>query len=274
MLEGQFSRTALTVAALRAAHQIVEGGSVFADPLASVILGDDLPALLPRAADPALKPLRLFVALRSRIAEDAARQAVAEGALQVVALGAGLDTFAWRTPPLAGLRIFEVDHPATQAEKRRRLAPPAHLVFAPCNFERETLGEALSEAGFDARARAAFLWLGVTPYLTRAAVEAMLRFVAGLPGADIVFDYSNPPSSIASPGHRRFHEAMAAQAAEAGEAFVSHFGTPELHGLLSGLGFERIVDWGPREIARRLDPAASEGPENGGHIVHASFRRA
>jgi methyltransferase (TIGR00027 family) len=274
MIEGQFSRTALVAAGLRAAHQIVDGASVFADPLASVVLGDDLPALMARCADPVLRPLRLFVALRSRIAEDVAHRAIAEGALQVVVLGAGLDTFAWRVPPLRGLRVFEVDHPATQAEKRRRLAAPAHLAFAPCDFERQTLRDALAAAGFDANARAAFLWLGVTPYLTREAAEATLRFVAGVAQADIVFDYANPPASIDSPGQRLFHETMAARVAELGEAFRCYFETADLHRLLSGLGFAEIVDLGPAEIARRLDPGAPAGSESGGHILHASFRRA
>jgi methyltransferase (TIGR00027 family) len=275
VLEGQFSRTALAAAGFRAAHQFVDGASVFADPLAAVVLGDDLPALMAHCADPVLKPLRLFVALRSRIAEDVAHRAIAEGALQVVVLGAGLDTFACRVAPLRGLRVFEVDHPATQAEKRRRLAAPPHLVFAPCDFERQSIGDALAAAGFDANARAAFLWLGVTPYLTRETAEATLGFVASLSGgADIVFDYANPPASIESAGHRLFHETMAARVAALGEAFRCYFETSDLHRLLRGLGAAEILDLGPGEIARRLDPAAPGGSENGGHILHASFRRA
>ena len=277
MIEGQFSRTAFAAAGFRAAHQIAEGGAVLLDPFAGRILGADLPALLERNADPALRPLRLFVALRSRIAEDVARRAIATGARQIVVLGAGLDTFACRAPPIAGVAVYEVDHPATQGEKRRRLTAagieaPA-LRFAPCNFETEALGEALAKAGFDAAERAAFLWLGVTPYLTPEAVEATLRFVAGLHGgADIVFDYANPTQSIASPGHRLFHERMAARVAEHGESFKSYFDTAELHGRLGAMGFERIEDLGPREIAQRFAPGSPPPPEQGGHILHASFR--
>src|SRR5579863_1487066 len=187
MLEGQFSRTALSAAGYRAAHQLVDGGRIFADPLATAVLGEDLPILAERCGDPVMRPLRMFVALRSRIAEDVARKAIAEGARQVVVLGAGLDTFGCRVAPVDGLAVFEVDHPSTQAEKRRRLAAagvaaPAHLRFAPCDFERQALAEALAEAGFDASARAAFIWLGVTPYLTAEAVEITLRFVAGIKG--------------------------------------------------------------------------------------------
>ena len=279
MLEGQFSRTALSAAGYRAAHQIVDGASVFADPLATAVLGEDLPILLERCGDPVMRPLRMFVAFRSRIAEEVAKKAIADGARQVVVLGAGLDTFGCRVAPVDGLAVFEVDHPSTQAEKRRRLeaagvSAPAHLHFAPCDFERQALAEALSAAGFDAGARTAFIWLGVTPYLTPEAVETTLRYVASVRGgADIVFDYSNPPASIDSPGHRLFHERMAARVAELGEAFRSHFTTPDLHRLLQTLGFTGIVDRGPREIAARLSPGASPPSENGGHIVHAYFHR-
>ncbi len=279
MIEGQFSRTALSAAGFRAAHQIFDGASVFADPLAAAVLGEDLPGLMAHSGDPVLRPLRIFVALRSRIAEDVAKKAIAEGARQVVVLGAGLDTFGCRVPPLDGLAVYEVDHPATQAEKRRRLqaagvVAPSHLRFAPCDFERQRLGEALAAAGFDVAARAAFLWLGVTPYLTPEAVETTLRFVAGIGGgADIVFDYSNPPDSIDSPGHRLFHERMAARVADLGETFRSYFATPDLHRLLGGLGFTGIMDLGPREIAALLAPGAPPPPSgNGGHIAHACFR--
>jgi methyltransferase (TIGR00027 family) len=278
MIEGQFSRTALSAAGFRAAHQTVDGAFLFADPLAAPILGADLGELLPRCGDPVLRPLRVFVALRSRIAEDVAQRAVEEGARQIVVLGAGLDTFAYRIATRSDLRVFEVDHPATQAEKRRRLAAadvtqPPHVRYAPCDFERQALSDALRDAGFDAAARAAFLWLGVTPYLTREAVETTLAYVGALAGgADIVFDYANPPHSIDSPGHRLFHERMAERVAALGEQFRSHFETDDLHRLLRGLGFDGVQDWGPREIAALLAPGGPAPPQNGGHIVHAYFR--
>jgi methyltransferase (TIGR00027 family) len=278
MIEGQFSRTALSAAGYRAAHQVADGASVFVDPLAAAVLGDDLSALMERSGDPVLKPLRIFVALRSRIAEGVARKAIGEGARQVVVLGAGLDTFACRVAPLDGLAVYEVDHPATQAEKRRRLigagvVPPAHLRFAPCDFERQQLADALADAGFDAGARTAFIWLGVTPYLTPEAVQTTLRFVAGIGGgADIVFDYSNPPDSIDSPGHRLFHERMAARVSALGETFRSYFETSDLRRQLDEMGFTGVVDLGPREIATMLS-APPPPSSNGGHIAHAYVRR-
>ncbi|MDE3176314.1 MAG: class I SAM-dependent methyltransferase [Pseudomonadota bacterium] len=277
MQAGQFSLTALTAAGLRAAHQVADGASVFVDPLAAKILRDDLQVHIDRAADPVLRPLRLFVALRSRLAEDHARARIGQGLRQVVVLGAGLDTFGCRLAPVEGLAVFEVDHRDTQAEKRRRLAAagvatPAHLRFAPCDFERDSLGESLAAAGFDDNAPAAFLWLGVTPYLTRAAFEATLRFVAGLKGGgSIVFDYANPTDSIDSPGHRLFHERMAARVAELGETFRSAFATPELHAFLTALGAREIDDYGPRRIADLFSRDGPPPPENGGHILRALF---
>ena len=279
MFEDQFSRTAVTAAALRAAHQIAENGLVFTDPLALRILGGDLPELLPRYAEDAIRPLRLFIALRSRIAEDVARRAIAAGTRQIVVLGAGLDTFGCRAPEADGLALYEVDHPATQEEKRRRLAgagiaPSPSLRFAPCDFERQSLAEALAAAGFDPHARTVVNCLGVAPYLTGAAFEALLDFVAGLDGgADLTFDYANPPQSIESPGHRLFHERMAARVAGLGESFRSYFDTAELHDLLRAGGFETIEDVGPREIAQVLAPKAPPPPAQGGHILHAAFGR-
>jgi methyltransferase (TIGR00027 family) len=147
---GQPSRTAWAAAAHRAAHQILEGGCIFADPLALRILGEEPETIARRAEeDPASRRMRLFIAVRTRFAEDALAAAVKRGVRQVVVLGAGLDTYAYRSPFREGLRIFEVDHPATQAWKRQRLADasiplPHSLTFAPIDFGRESEQAAVS----------------------------------------------------------------------------------------------------------------------------------
>jgi methyltransferase (TIGR00027 family) len=274
--DGQFSRTAISAAGHRAAHQVLDGASVLSDSLAIRILGDDSDAALADARDGARRPLRLFIALRSRIAEDSVRRMLAEGGRQVVILGAGLDTLGYRLAPLEGLRVFEVDRPDTQAEKRRRLAAariavPAHLEFAPCDFETQSLAAALGAAGFDPEKRAVFVWLGVTPYLTPEAVETTLRYVAGLPGgAEIVFDYANPPESIEASTTRDHHARMAERVAALGERFRGYFETKDLHRRLASLGFDKVEDWSPRRIRERLAPGSPPASENGGHIVTAS----
>lgn len=115
-------------------------------------------------------PLRAFLAARSRLAEDALTDAVARGVRQYVVLGAGLDTFAYRNPH-AGLRVFEVDLPATRAWKRQRLADvqievPGSVIYVAIDFAKETLTHALESAGLATGEPTFFSWLGVTPYLT------------------------------------------------------------------------------------------------------------
>ena len=110
------SRTALGAAYHRAAHQVLEQGIIFTDPLAVRILGVDAEAALREATnDPSRRMMRLFVAVRTRFAEDSLAAAVARGVRQLAVLGAGLDTCAYRSTFGESLRIFEVDHPATQA---------------------------------------------------------------------------------------------------------------------------------------------------------------
>ena len=140
------SRTALIIALQRAAHQVLDHGSILYDPFAMKILREDEKDVLQFANKHPLASIgRLFTAARSRIAEDALSRAVERGTRQIVILGAGLDTFALRNPHGAQqIRIYEVDHPATQAWKRQRLADapialPPWLSLVPVDFERDDM---------------------------------------------------------------------------------------------------------------------------------------
>jgi methyltransferase (TIGR00027 family) len=264
----------------RAAHQVLEGGRIFADPLAVAILGADAATLgSDREQQPARRRMRIFVALRTRFAEDALAAAVARGTRQLVVLGAGLDTYAYRGAERERLRIFEVDHPSTQAWKRQRLAEagipvPPRLTFAPVDFERETLGGGLAAAGFEPAVPTFFLWLGVVPYLTKEAVGATLAFIAALPGgAEVVFDYSDPPESLTH-DLRAQHEERAARVAALGESFLSHFEPEQLHDRLRELGFAEIEDLGLPAIAARYFPRRpAAAPHRGGHVLRARLER-
>ena len=277
MEAGRPSRTAFAAAAHRAAHQVLEEGRIFADPLALGILGEDAPSVTRWAAeDPARGRMRLFIAVRTRFAEDALAAAIERGVQQLVVLGAGLDTYAYRGAFRERVHIFEVDHPATQAWKRQRLADaaipiPANLTFAPVDFERQGLADGLREAGFDATRQTFFTWLGVVPYLTRDAIWLTLGFIASLPnGADVVFDYSDPPATF-TPEQRVSHDQRAARVAGIGEAWVSYFEADELRLKLLALGFSEVEDLGPQRIMERYFPhAAGEGRVRGGHVVRAS----
>jgi methyltransferase (TIGR00027 family) len=274
METGKPSLTALGAARHRAAHQVLEGGRIFHDPLAVRILGSDEATLAREAEERGAPGLRLFIAARARFAEDALARAITRGTRQLIVLGAGLDTYSYRQPLADGLRVFEVDHPATQAWKRSLLAAaditiPSALTFVPIDFECETLADALVAAGFDAVQPSFFTWLGVTPYLTESAIMTTLGYIAALPGtSEVVFDYANPPESIPVEW-RAAHEALAAAVAAKGEAFKSYFTTAALAAQLRQLGFATIEDLGPREVAARFFgvqyPAAA-----GGHMIRAA----
>jgi methyltransferase (TIGR00027 family) len=274
---GKSSHTAWAAAAHRAAHQILEQGRIFADPLALRILGENAATIAREAeAHPSRRRMRMFIAVRTRFAEDALAVAVERGVRQVVVLGAGLDTYAYRGTLRDRLRIFEVDHPATQAWKRQRLQDadiplPNSLTFAPIDFERQTLEEGLAAAGFDSSQPAFFTWLGVVPYLTAEAVWSTLGFIASLShGAHVVFDYSDPPASWPAEWRIR-HERRAAQVAELGEAWRSYFEADQLHVKLKTLGFKEIEDLGPAQIAARYFPdRLITPPDKGGHVLRAT----
>lgn len=277
MQSGQPSRTAWAAAAHRAAHQILEQGRIFSDSLAVRILGQDAEIVVREAeAHPSSRAMRLFIAARTRFAEDSLAVAIQQGARQLVILGAGLDTYAYRSPFGDRLRIFEVDHPATQAWKRERLADaaipiPPSLTFAPVDFERQTLPEGLATGSFDPAQHTFFTWLGVVPYLTEKAIWSTLTFITSLPsGAHVVFDYSDPPHTL-SPEAREYHDRRATRVEALGESWVSYFEADTLKEKLLSLGFTEVEDLGPPQIAARYIPSLpTPRPERGGHILRAT----
>ena len=277
MQPGQPSRTALGAARLRAAHQVLDGASIFVDPLALRILdGDTQAALRAAEAHPSGPRIRWFIAARSRIAEDALTIAVRNGARQLVVLGAGLDTLAYRTPAAGRLRVFEIDHPATQAWKRQCLLKasievPNMLSFVPVDFERETLADALASAASIRGSAASLAGSAWCPNLTEQAVFSTLGFIAELSGgAEVVFDYVNPAASM-TPARGAEHQALVTRVAALGESIRSHFDTHVLRAELTALGFRDVDDFGPAQIAERFFPErANPSPRSGGHIVHAT----
>src|SRR5215472_16660385 len=203
MKENEPSRTALIIARQRAAHQVLDHGSILYDPFAMKILREDEKDVLQFAnAHPLASIGRLFTAARSSIAEDALSGAVERGIRQIVILGAGLDTFALRSPHSARqIRIYEADHPATLAWKRERLAEaqlalPPSLILVPVDFERDDLGKTLVGAGFQQNSPAFFTWLGVVPYLTQDAIGTTLDYMASIQNSEVVFDYTEPPDAL------------------------------------------------------------------------------
>jgi methyltransferase (TIGR00027 family) len=266
MQEGKFSRTAQRVAIRRAAHQLLDQPKVLDDPLALRIIGADAADELhsnPKEHHAFSRAFRAFMAARSRYAEDELARAIAEGVTQYVVLGAGLDTFAYRNPH-AGLRVFEVDHPATQAWKREQLEAadiqiPSSLTFVPIDFEQQTLADGLHNSGFNAKAAAFFSWLGVTPYLTREACMTMLSLIAKLPaGSGVVFDFAVDPALL-NPGQRQAIEALSKRVAAFGEPFQLFFDPAKLQDELKRLGFHRTEFLQGKELNARYFKDRSDG---------------
>ena len=277
MKSNEPSRTALMIARQRAAHQVLDHGSILHDPFAMKILREDEKEVLQFAnAHPLASIGRLCTAARSRIAEDALSRAVERGIRQVVILGAGLDTFALRNPHGARqIRIYEVDHPATQAWKRERLAevqiaPPPWLVFVPVDFELDDVGEKLVAAGFQPSLPAFFTWLGVVPYLTEDAIGRTLDYMSSIENSEVVFDYMEPPEAF-SEELRQIETERTKQLEKLGERSGSRFEPAGIAAILRSHGFCTIEDMNFQEIASRFCRAVQGlAPEHFGvHIVHA-----
>lgn len=191
-MESGASKTALMVAGYRA-RASRRDPAICSDPWAAALAGD-AGLELARRFDASYEPMERWIALRTaaidRLVERSSEAPLAAG--QVVILGAGLDTRAARLAR-SGRRFFEVDHPATQADKKVRLsaldyAPPA-IDYVACDFETDDFLERLESAGFDPASAAFFVWEGVVPYLSEAAVRATLeRLARGCRRAAVVFD--------------------------------------------------------------------------------------
>lgn len=274
------SVTAQRVAMHRAAHQILDQPRVFEDPLAVAVIGKEaertLSSGLERLEAAGSRHIRAFMAARNRFAEDRLAEAMEAGAEQYVVLGAGLDTYAYRNQ-WGRARVFEVDHPATQGWKRRRLeaagiAEPESVTYVPVDFERQALGEALEGAGFRRGAVSFFSWLGVMPYLTAGAAMATLAYVGSMPaGSGVVFDYA-VERDVLEPGERAALDALASRVARAGEPFRMFIDPEALRRMLKAAGFGVVEDLGPEAIDAMYFGGRSDGlrvTAGLAHLVHA-----
>jgi methyltransferase (TIGR00027 family) len=275
MQEGVFSKTAQRVAIRRAAHQLLDEPRVLDDPLALRIIGSEAEEALrsdPKEHHAFSRAFRAFMAARSRYAEDELARAVAHGVRQYVVLGAGLDTFAYRNP-YPDLRVFEVDHPATQAWKREQLqaasiAIPPSLIFVPIDFEQQTLADGLEQSGFNASAAAFFSWLGVTPYLTREACMNTLSYIARMPaGSGVIFDFAVDPALL-NAGQRQALSALAQRVARYGEPLQLFFDPDKLQEELKAMGFHRTEFLQGKELNARYFKDREDGLLVRGSIGH------
>lgn len=262
------SRTAFITAFMRAYHSANEDPKVFDDWMAVRLLTPDEYAffqemyyrktLRDRAGDPILKTGRPSilthamrggqvgsVLCRARFAEEALERAVHDGARQYIILGAGFDTFAMRRPDLLEkISVIEVDHPAMQAVKRRRLAEmgfeaPSSLHFAAVDFSKEDLLHALSGTVYDPSLPAFFSWLGVTYYLERHDLSNVLRSLSesAAPTSRLAFDYLDTEV---------FHPDAAAPQAQELQGKLRSLGEPMKTGLDPATLDKELIETGWR----------------------------
>nr|BFE85260.1 hypothetical protein GCM10020093_078610 [Planobispora longispora] len=194
---------------------------------------------------------------RSHYTERRLAELARDGVEQYVILGAGLDTFALRPRPTRRIRVFEVDHPATQRWKRELLTAagisrPDGLTFVPVDFETDDLVSSLSAAGFDPSGPALVSWLGVSMYLTRDAIDATLAALGrSAPGTELIMEYALPPG-LRDERSSAYADFALPAAAERGEPWLTFFAPEDLSAVLKRHGLETA---GHVRQADSLDPA-------------------
>ena len=309
---GQPSLTALTAAAARAAHLIVDDKPrIFADTLAEAMLGERAEDFIAyhraHGTHPVLVGARAQVTCRSRYTEDRLAEGIEHGIGQYVMLGAGLDSFAYRSPLAGRVLVFEVDHPATQDYKRgvagaaggvaevaRGVAGVARgaevaggvagvagavwaasdgVMFVPVDFTRDSLADGLGRAGFDFAQPAFVSWLGVTMYLDAGAIEATVLVLGGFaPGSEIVLDYMLP-AGLRDAAGQAYADLVGQVAAERGEPWRSVFAPEAMAALLARHGFGQVRDVGQRDMipAAAWDRSDALRPVELSRIAHAAI---
>ena len=282
------STTAILVAAVRASHLRWNSNPIFSDRYAIDmvtpfwrLVADNwlLNRLVVDVLLRALKPTQTVIVLRIRYAEDRLQEAILSGVQQYVILGAGLDTFALRHASLANrLRIYEVDHPASQEMKRHqlgRIGPlPSNLELVPVDFETDRLDEALIGAGFNPEAPAFFAWLGVTCYLTSEAVRDTIGQIAAVaaPGSQVLLDYRYPRSLVPAAG-LELVEKMDRFVERRGEPMLSEYSPDEIGAEMGRAGFTPVEHLSPAEQAQRYLQGRQDIPEPPPNFAFALFRK-
>jgi methyltransferase (TIGR00027 family) len=217
-----------------------------------------------------------IVLARARYNEDILEQAVRDGVRQYVILGAGMDTFAWRRPDLlAHLQVLEIDHPATQAHKRRRLReaglqPPAGLHFLPLDFNEGNLEATLRDSSYDPQAPTIFSWLGVTYYLPQNAILATWRTISLLApaGSAVIFDYLDADAFIPGRVARRV-QIMKEIVQRIGEPMITGFAPADLAADLARQGLGLHENLGPADIQARFFQGRTDGYHACEHVHFA-----
>jgi methyltransferase (TIGR00027 family) len=268
MKEGHESSTAAYMALFRAVESArPEEGRLFTDPLATPLLPTSLRLVADVArlpvigrAVPAILDLgwprtRSSGVVRTRLIDTMVQESLDDGATQLVLLGAGYDSRAYRLPLAQDVTVFEVDHPSTQRAKRERLgvsgASVDHVRFVSVDFELENVAGRLADVGFDEQARSIVVWEGVISYLSESSVDDNFELLSGIcsPGSQVIFTYVD---GRALDGSVEFEEARRWKGWVRlnGEPFVFGFHPDWLESHVAELGFRLDSDRTTAEVAR------------------------
>lgn len=286
------SRTAEAAAATRAYHFGYQPPLVFADRFAAgflkggwrLVLGTPLRYLVFEVGMKDLRNVAGQVLARSRFAEDRLHQALERGVEQYVIVGAGYDSYSLREGAQhPNLQVFELDHPDTQAQKRKRLEAighghlPANLELVPVNFETEDLAAGLARSSYRPDAPGFFSWLGTTPYLSNTATLGTLATIArtAAAGSEIVFDFLGEESLLEEPTHAAMYRKLKAFTARRGEPLIGEFHPHQLAATLDSLGLSILEEMDYQEQNMRYFKNRSDdlGAMPGSYLLHAHIDR-
>ena len=283
---GRPSATALEMTAYRAIGAKHPDASIRnGDQLAERLLGPEERAILEQTGSQAVLAalamdterawislgnrgaLARAVHVRTRHIDDVLEESLRTGINQVVNMGAGLDSRAYRFDALRNARVFELDLPATQEYKKNRVRQilgslPGHVTYVPIDFAKQDLAMVLDAAGYDLTIKTLFIWEGVTMDIPEAAVDATLRFVArnAAPGSRLVFDYflENALPSL---------RALQGRVAAVGEPFV--FGIPgeDASAFVNQRGLRVATDFSYGDLGTRYLPKGSNLPSRSANRI-------
>jgi methyltransferase (TIGR00027 family) len=254
MAEEKFNRSAEGVAGFRAIEFLKpESERICDDPYARALLGGGLmfpllkwmanSGLYDRLAPGAIA----FICGRERYIDDYLKDCLKQGFKQIVILGAGFDTRAYRIPGIEKTHVFEVDQGATQQVKLERLKKvidplPGHVTFVAVDFNTQTLADRLRSSGYNEREKTLFLWQGVTYFLTAAGVEDTLAFIAAHSGAGsaVIFDYIFNETFLDKTN--AFGKSLQQAGRVSGEAYLFGIDQGQVEPFLTARGFSGVVD--------------------------------